>query len=78
MESFPEEFLRTIARQYDLSEKQEDAFVALFSSNRSQEEAAKSLHISHSAFRTRMTGVYQNSALVEKCQINHVNCMICY
>lgn len=59
MEKLPREFLTEIASQYDLSEEQREAFIELFSSQKSQKEIAESLHISDNAFRTRMTGVYQ-------------------
>ena len=59
MESLPSKFLQEIARKYHLSEEQEIVFIKLFSSNSSQQDIADSLHISHSALRTRMTGVYK-------------------
>ncbi|WP_041229803.1 NACHT domain-containing protein, partial [Rippkaea orientalis] len=63
MEKLPRGFLTEIASQYDLSEEQREAFIELFSSQKSQKEIADSLHISDNAFRTRMTGVYQKFSL---------------
>jgi predicted NACHT family NTPase/DNA-binding CsgD family transcriptional regulator len=60
MEPFPEEFLAKIASEYELSEEQKEAFIALYTNpGKSQQDLADSLHISHNAFRTRMSGVYQ-------------------
>ncbi len=54
------DFLTKIAREYKLSSKQEEAFVELFSTGKSELEIAENvLYISPGAFRTRMTGGYQ-------------------
>ncbi len=60
MEPLPRTFLQEIARKYDLSEEQATVFIEFFGRNNpSPQEIAYSLHISSSAFSTRMTGVYQ-------------------
>ena len=61
----PRDFLVRMARKYNLSEPQEETFVALFSSNQNQEELARSLHIQHGTFRTRMSGVYKKFSFLE-------------
>ncbi|MBD2770777.1 NACHT domain-containing protein [Iningainema tapete] len=59
MQPLPRDFLTQMARNYQLSPEQEVAFVELFSGDNDDElEVAEALHISHNAFRTRMTGVY--------------------
>jgi predicted NACHT family NTPase len=61
LKPLPTDFLQKIAREYGLTPPQEDAFVARYSaeSEVGDAEIAGKLHISPSAFRTRMTGVYQ-------------------
>ena len=61
MQLLPQDFLTKIARDYDLSPEQEEAFVARFSrqGNVDVDAIAKSLHISPNAFRTRMSHVYK-------------------
>jgi predicted NACHT family NTPase len=68
MQPLPREFLIEMARKYNLSEGQGNAFVELFSSNSNanQQKVAESLNISDGAFRTRMTGVYQKFSLNQK------------
>jgi predicted NACHT family NTPase len=59
MQPLPRNFLTQIARKYELSPEQEEAFVERFNRNNEDEiELAAALHISHNAFRTRMSGVY--------------------
>lgn len=59
MPAFPKNFLVQLAQKYGLSQKQEEAFVALYSRSDDNERAtADELHISLSAFKSRMTGVY--------------------
>ena len=58
MSSFSREFLTTIAREYALSPEQEEVFVELYSGDGDEYEVAETLKISHSALRTRLTGVY--------------------
>lgn len=57
MQLLPREFLVELAQKY-LSPEQEEAFVARFSSNKSNLEIAGTISISESAFGTRMSGVY--------------------
>ncbi len=61
LKPLPIDFLERTAREYALTPEQEDAFVARYSaeSEAGDAEIAEKLHISPSAFRTRMTGVYQ-------------------
>ena len=59
MQPLPCDFLQKIARQYDLSLDQEEAFVELFNNCKKQEQAAENIHITPGAFRTRMSGVYR-------------------
>lgn len=60
----PPDFLIQLAHRYELSPEQEKAFVELFSRNDNNElKAADALHISHNAFRTRMTGVYSKFSI---------------
>ena len=67
MEPLPRSFLEEIARKYDLSEEQTTVFIDFFGSkNPSQQEIADSLHISTSAFSTRMTNVYQKFGFNQK------------
>ncbi|MEO1147872.1 MAG: NACHT domain-containing NTPase [Cyanobacteria bacterium J06638_22] len=58
------DFLTQLAQKYALSPEQAAAFVALFSRSDDDElEAADTLNISHSAFRTRLTGVYSKFSI---------------
>ncbi|MEA5554423.1 NACHT domain-containing NTPase [Anabaena cylindrica UHCC 0172] len=67
MQLLPREFLTKIARKYDLSPEQEEAFVERFSRNNEDElQIAETLHISSNAFRTRLTGVYQKFSISGK------------
>ncbi|RCJ38379.1 hypothetical protein A6770_13615 [Nostoc minutum NIES-26] len=59
MQSLPRDFLTQIAQKYQLSKEQEDAFVEIYHRGDDELEAAEALSISPSAFRTRMTGVYE-------------------
>ncbi|NEQ71317.1 MAG: NACHT domain-containing NTPase [Symploca sp. SIO2D2] len=63
MQPLPRNFLTKLAREYDLSPEQEDAFVARFSSKENDVSVAESLHISDNAFRTRMSGVYKKFSI---------------
>lgn len=59
MQPLPRDFLTQIARNYQLSPEQEEAFLERFSSKNDNElEVAQTLFISDNAFRTRMSGVY--------------------
>jgi DNA-directed RNA polymerase specialized sigma24 family protein len=62
--SLPREFLLQIASQYKLSDKQEEAFLAKFTSNSSDIEIAESLHIAESTLRTRMSDVYRKFSII--------------
>ena len=66
MQPLDKDFLDNIARKYDLSAEQQEAFVELFSTVKSQQKVAEELYISHNAFRTRMTGVYQKFSFTDK------------
>ncbi|MEQ8386379.1 MAG: NACHT domain-containing NTPase [Coleofasciculus sp. A1-SPW-01] len=59
MQPLPHDFLTKIARDYELSPEQEEAFVARFSRQGNVDAIAESLHISPNAFRTRMSHVYK-------------------
>jgi predicted NACHT family NTPase len=59
----PRDFLTELSREYELSPEQESAFVTLFTRNDNDLAAADTLSISASAFRTRMTGVYQKFSI---------------
>ena len=63
MQPLPRNFLTQIAREYDLSLEQEEAFVERFSRNKQEYELAESINISKSAFRTRMSGVYKKFSI---------------
>ncbi len=63
MEPLDRDFLTQLAREYDLSPEQEEAFVARFSSKENDLSIAESLHISANAFRTRMSGVYKKFSI---------------
>jgi predicted NACHT family NTPase len=58
MQLLPREFLAELAQKYYLSAEQEEAFVARFSSDKSNLEIAGTISISESALGTRMSGVY--------------------
>lgn len=64
--SLPKEFLIDIARKYELSPEQEEVFVVVFSSQKSDLEIAVKLHVSDSAFRTRMSNVYKKFSIKGK------------
>lgn len=67
MQRLPRDFLTQMARKYELSPEQEEAFVERFSQNNEDEiELAEALHISPNAFRTRMTGVYSKFSISGK------------
>ncbi|HEY9881667.1 MAG TPA: NACHT domain-containing NTPase [Leptolyngbyaceae cyanobacterium] len=63
MQPLPPDFLTKIAREYALSQEQEEAFVALYSSSRSDFEVAEQLCITETALRTRMTGFYSKFSI---------------
>ncbi|MGC1245418.1 MAG: NACHT domain-containing protein [Spirulinaceae cyanobacterium] len=59
MQPLPLDFLKEMARLYQLSEEQEEAFIAVLSDNKNLKQIADELHISDNALRTRLTGVYR-------------------
>lgn len=60
MKPLKKNFLEKMARDYQLSEQQTEVFVTLFSSGTDDDlSVADSLHISLTALRTCMTGVYE-------------------
>jgi len=61
--TLPRDFLMNMARNYVLSQEQEDAFVIWFSSNKTELEIATELHISNSALTTRMSHVYKKFSI---------------
>jgi len=63
MQLLPPNFLTQLAREYDLSPEQEEAFVAKFSSKENDLSIPESIHISANAFRTRMSGVYKKFSI---------------
>ncbi|NET55216.1 MAG: NACHT domain-containing NTPase [Symploca sp. SIO2E6] len=63
MQLLPRDFLAQLAREYDLSPEQEEAFVVRFSSRKNELSVAESLHISDQALRTRMSGVYKKFSI---------------
>lgn len=66
MQPLPQDFLTKIARDYDLSLEQEEAFVARFSRQGNESDLAESIYISANAFRTRMSGVYKKFSIAGK------------
>jgi predicted NACHT family NTPase len=63
MQPLTKDFLTQIARDYDLSLEQKEAFVARFSCQGNESDLADSIYISHNAFRTRMSGVYKKFSI---------------
>jgi predicted NACHT family NTPase len=65
MQPLPRDFLTEMAYRYQLSPEQEQAFVERYSTgdDRDDMEVANTLHISHNAFRTRLTGVYDKFSI---------------
>ena len=63
MQTLPRDFLTQIARNYDLSQEQEEVFVELFSTRKTDSEIVGIFHISEQAFRSRMTGVYRKFSI---------------
>jgi len=61
--TLPRDFLMEIGGNYDLSPEQKDAFVIWFSSNKTELEIARELHISNSALTTRMSHVYKKFSI---------------
>jgi len=66
MKLLPQDFLTKIARDYDLSMEQEEAFVARFSRQGNESDLADSIYISANAFRTRMSHVYNKFSIAGK------------
>ncbi|MEA5464885.1 NACHT domain-containing NTPase [Leptothoe sp. PORK10 BA2] len=63
MSSLSREFLTTIARKYVLSPEQEEVLVELYGGDGDELEVADELKISHSALRTRLTGIYSKFSI---------------
>ena len=63
MQTLPRDFLTQIAHDYDLSPEQEEIFVELFSTRKTDSEIVGIFHISEQAFRSRMTGVYRKFSI---------------
>jgi predicted NACHT family NTPase len=61
--TLPRDFLMEIGGNYDLSREQKEAFVIWFSSNKTELEIARELHISNSALTTRMSHVYKKFSI---------------
>ena len=59
----PSDFLTEMAEKYKLSPEQGEVFVEKFSSDKSDDAIALTLHISKAAVSTRMTGVYQKFSI---------------
>ncbi|MEQ9370119.1 MAG: NACHT domain-containing NTPase [Coleofasciculus chthonoplastes F3-SA18-01] len=66
MQPLTKDFLTQIARDYDLSLEQKEAFVVRFSRQGNESDLADSIYISHNAFRTRMSGVYKKFRIAGK------------
>src|SRR4028118_1929267 len=65
MQPLPREFLTEMAHKYQLSPEQKEAFVERYSTGDAIDdlEVANTLHISHNAFRTRLTGIYSKFSI---------------
>lgn len=65
MQPLPRDFLIEMAYRYQLSPEQEEAFVERYSTSddHDDKEIADTLHISHNAFRTRLTGIYDKFSI---------------
>jgi predicted NACHT family NTPase len=64
MKPLPKEFLDRIADEYDLTAKQQEAFVAYYQNpNKTQEFIADELEISASAFRVRLQEIYKKFSI---------------
>ena len=63
MSSLSRDFLTTIAREYQLSQEQEDAFVELYSDDGNELAVADKLNISHGALRSRLTEIYRKFSI---------------
>ncbi|NEO33866.1 MAG: NACHT domain-containing protein [Symploca sp. SIO3C6] len=59
----PPEFLREIAEKYQLTEKEQAVLFAKFSTDKSNIAIANDLHISPSAFSTRLTNIYKKFSI---------------
>ncbi|MEO0532914.1 MAG: NACHT domain-containing NTPase [Cyanobacteria bacterium P01_A01_bin.123] len=59
MQLLPRDFLSKVAREYELTALEEEAFVARFNSDITDQVLIKNLNITLSAFRTRMSNVYR-------------------
>ena len=66
MQPLPRDFLKAIARKYDLSPDQTDALVTRLGDGATEYDDAAKLNISVSALRSRMTEVYTKFSIRHK------------
>lgn len=66
MQPLPPDFLIELAKRYELSEEQQEAFVARFSTSADERKVAEVLSISESALGSRMSGVYNKFSISGK------------
>jgi len=59
----PSNFLREIGENYGLTEKEQEVFLEKFGSNNSEQAIADELHLSYSAIRNRLSGVYRKFSI---------------
>jgi predicted NACHT family NTPase len=59
----PSNFLREIAENYGLTEKEQEVFLEKFGSNNSEQAITNQLHLSGSAIRNRLSGVYRKFSI---------------
>jgi predicted NACHT family NTPase len=59
----PLDFLREIAENYELTEKEQEVFLEKFGSNKSEQATVDKLHLSDSAIRNRLSGVYRKFSI---------------
>lgn len=59
----PSNFLSQISGNYGLTEKEQEVFLEKFGSNKSEGEIANQLHLSGSAIRNRLSGVYRKFSI---------------
>jgi hypothetical protein len=55
----PVDFLTELANVHNLTPEQKEAFLEIFSIDKSEKEAITALNLSQDAFRNRMTGIYK-------------------
>jgi DNA-binding CsgD family transcriptional regulator len=57
------DFLREIAEKYGLTEKEQEVFLEKFGTNKSEQAIANQLHLSSSAIRNRLSGIYRKFSI---------------